>query len=37
MLGADFDIENPEQHPELIEHLRQIGERYRHAAGVPGE
>ncbi|MGD0700369.1 MAG: YafY family protein [Trebonia sp.] len=37
MLGADFDIENPERHPELVEHLRQIGERYRRAAGVPGD
>jgi len=37
MLGADFDIENPERHPELIEHLRQTGERYRRAAGVPGD
>jgi predicted DNA-binding transcriptional regulator YafY len=36
MLGADFDIENPERHPELVEHLRQIGERYRRAAGAPG-
>jgi hypothetical protein len=36
MLGVDFDIENPERHPEIIEHLRQIGERYRRAAGVPG-
>jgi hypothetical protein len=37
MLGADFDVENPERHPELIEHLRQIGETYRRAAGVPGD
>jgi predicted DNA-binding transcriptional regulator YafY len=35
MLGVDFDIENPERHPELVEHLRQTGERYRRAAGVP--
>jgi hypothetical protein len=35
---VDFDIENPERHPELVEHLREIGERYRRAAaGVPGE
>jgi hypothetical protein len=37
MLGADFDIENPERHPELVEHLGQIAERYRRVAGVPGE
>ena len=37
MLGVDFDIENPERHPELVEHLRQAGERYRRAAGVPGK
>jgi hypothetical protein len=37
MLGVDFDIENPERHPELVEHLRQIGEGYRRVAGVPGE
>jgi hypothetical protein len=36
MLGADFDIENPQQLPELIDNLRHIGERYRHAR-VPGE
>jgi predicted DNA-binding transcriptional regulator YafY len=37
MLGADFDIENPERHPELVEHLRQTGERYQRAAGAPRE
>ena len=31
-LGVDFDIENPERQPELIEHLWQTGERYRRAA-----
>ena len=34
MLGAQFDIENREEHPELIEHLSQTGERYQRAAGV---
>lgn len=37
MLGVDFDIENREGHPELVEHLREIGERYQRVAGVPGE
>ena len=37
MLGADFDIENPDGHPELIGHIGKIGERYRRVAGVPRE
>jgi predicted DNA-binding transcriptional regulator YafY len=37
MLGVDFDIENREGHPELLEHLRKLGERYQRVAGVPGE
>lgn len=28
MLGVDFDIENPEAHPELIAHLRHTAARY---------
>jgi predicted DNA-binding transcriptional regulator YafY len=37
MLGVDFDIENREEHPELVERLSELGERYRRAAGVPEE
>jgi predicted DNA-binding transcriptional regulator YafY len=37
MLGVDFDIENRLGHPELVEHLRQLGERYRRVAGVACE
>ena len=37
MLGADFDIENPERHPELVEHLRRTGERYQRAARASRE
>jgi len=32
MLGADFEIENPEAHPELVRHLGQLAGRYRRAA-----
>ncbi|MHB1929699.1 MAG: helix-turn-helix transcriptional regulator, partial [Acidimicrobiales bacterium] len=35
MLGVDFDVENPEEHAELIEHLRQTGHRYQRSAGAP--
>lgn len=37
MLGVDFDIENPEGYPELLEHLRQTAARYNRVAGAPGE
>ncbi len=37
MLGADFDLENPEGHSVLIEHLREIGHRYQRSAGAPQE
>jgi predicted DNA-binding transcriptional regulator YafY len=36
ILGVDFDIENPEKHPDLVEHLRQTGERYQRAAASAG-
>jgi predicted DNA-binding transcriptional regulator YafY len=46
MLGVDFDVDNPEQHPGLIAHLRQTAVRYhrtlkinrdsRHAATSSG-
>ena len=36
MLGVDFDIENREEHPEPVEHLRQIAERYQRVAGSAG-
>jgi hypothetical protein len=32
MLGADFEIENPEAHPELVRYLGQLAGRYRRAA-----
>jgi predicted DNA-binding transcriptional regulator YafY len=35
MLGVDFDIENREGHPELVERLSEIGERYRRVARAP--
>ena len=35
MLGIDFDIENPKEHAELIEHLSQTGRRYLRTAGAP--
>jgi hypothetical protein len=28
MLGVDFDVENPDAHPDLIAHLRQTAARY---------
>jgi len=37
MLDIDFDIENREGHPELIDHLRQTGRRYQRSAGAPQE
>ena len=33
MLGADFEIENPAEHPELVRHLRELADRYQRAAG----
>jgi predicted DNA-binding transcriptional regulator YafY len=35
MLGADFEIENPSAHAELLRHLRDLAARYRRAA-APG-
>jgi predicted DNA-binding transcriptional regulator YafY len=32
MLGADFEIEDPAAHPELVRHLRELADRYRRAA-----
>jgi predicted DNA-binding transcriptional regulator YafY len=32
LLGADFEIETPSDHPELVEHLRALAARYRRAA-----
>ncbi len=32
MLGVDFEIENPQDRPELVRHLRQLAGRYRRAA-----
>jgi predicted DNA-binding transcriptional regulator YafY len=37
MLGVDFDIENPAEHSELIEHLRQTGHRYQRSAEAARE
>jgi predicted DNA-binding transcriptional regulator YafY len=38
MLGADFEIENPAEHPELVRHLRDLAARYGRAArGSPAE
>ncbi len=33
MLGADFEIEDPQAHPELVRHLHELADRYRRAAG----
>jgi predicted DNA-binding transcriptional regulator YafY len=35
MLGVDFDLENSDEHSELIEHLRRTGRRYQRSAGAP--
>jgi hypothetical protein len=32
MLGADFEIADPQAHPELVRHLRELADRYRRAA-----
>ena len=32
VLDTPFEVDNPQAHPELIEHLRQLAERYLHAA-----
>jgi predicted DNA-binding transcriptional regulator YafY len=32
MLGTDFEIEDPGAHPELVQHLRELADRYRRAA-----
>jgi len=32
MLGADFEVEDPEAHPELMRHLHELAGRYRRAA-----
>ena len=29
MLGADFEIEDPQAHPELVQHLHELADRYR--------
>jgi hypothetical protein len=33
LLGVDFTIEDPEQHPELLEALRTFSDRLGRAAG----
>jgi hypothetical protein len=35
MLGADFEIADPQAHPELVRHLRELADRYRRAASQP--
>jgi predicted DNA-binding transcriptional regulator YafY len=32
MLGADFEIADPQAHPELVRHLRELADRYQRAA-----
>ena len=32
MLGVDFDIEHPDEHPELVEEVRRLAARYDHAS-----
>ncbi len=32
LLAADFEIEDPAAHPELVRHLRELADRYRRAA-----
>jgi predicted DNA-binding transcriptional regulator YafY len=32
MLGADFEIADPQAHPELVQHLHELADRYRRAA-----
>jgi hypothetical protein len=34
LLDVDFEIEEPEKHPELVGYLGQLAERYRRAAGA---
>jgi predicted DNA-binding transcriptional regulator YafY len=34
MLGVDFEIENPGEHPELVRHLQLLAGRYGRAVGV---
>jgi predicted DNA-binding transcriptional regulator YafY len=38
MLDVDFEIENPGEHPELMQHLQQLADRYGRAgiSAVPG-
>ena len=36
MLGADFEIADPQAHPELVRRLRELADRYRRAASRPG-
>jgi hypothetical protein len=31
MLDVDFEIENPQAHPELMQHLQQLAGRYHRA------
>jgi predicted DNA-binding transcriptional regulator YafY len=37
MLGVDFDIENREEHLELVEHVKILGDRYQRSARAPQE
>jgi predicted DNA-binding transcriptional regulator YafY len=34
MLDVDFEIENPQAHPELMQHLQQLADRYHRATRI---